>query len=133
MHLIEPISLAKNYVELSNAHDLASIKPLFDPDATYHSDFFGEYRGSDVIHAMMIEFFTRFPDAHWQVPEYRSIKNDGAEFTFVMTGTHAPTGERVQRHGLERIFFTPQGLIRHIAVCKPEKEGKNFTFYRNDA
>ena len=53
-------------------------------------------------------------------PSANSSGNDGAEFGFVMTGTNASTGEHVQRHGLEQIFFTPEGLIRHIAVCKPE-------------
>ena len=120
MRPIEPITLAKHYVALSNARDLARIKSLFAADATYHSAFFGEYRGSEAIHVMMIEFFGRFPDAHWEVAKYRSSGNDGAEFGFVMTGTNASTGEHVQRHGLEQIFFTPEGLIRHIAVCKPE-------------
>ena len=119
MHEKEPIELAKNYVTLSNGHDLALIKPLFAADATYHSAYFGEYTGSDTIHAMMISFFTRFPDAHWKVAEYRSIDDNGVEFAFVMTGVDASSGEPVARHGLERIYFTPDGLIRHIAVCKP--------------
>lgn len=120
MPVIDAIALATHYVTLSNSHDLVRIKPLFDPNATYHSEFFGEYRGVDAIHSMMIEFFARFPDAHWEVAEYRSIDHDGAEFAFIMTGTNASTGEHVERHGLERIFFTMKGLIRHIAVCKPE-------------
>jgi hypothetical protein len=119
MNKREPIELAKNYVTLSNKHDLTRIKPLFTADATYHSAYFGEYQGSDAIHAMMTDFFTRFPDAHWEVVEYRSIENNGAEFAFTMTGADASSGEQVERHGLERIYFTPDGLIRHIAVCKP--------------
>lgn len=122
MRPMDPIALAKNYVALSNAHDLMRIKQLFSVDAIYHSAFFGEYRGFDAIHTMMVEFFTHFPDAHWEVPKYRSIGNDGAEFAFIMTGTNASTGEHVERHGLERIIFTPEGLIRHIAVCKPERQ-----------
>lgn len=120
MRTFDPIALAKHYVALSNAHDLALIKVLFDTEATYHSEFFGEYHGVDAIHAMMIEFFGRFSDAHWEVSQYRNIGNDGAEFTFIMTGTNASTGKRIERHGLEQIFFTPNGLIKHIAVCKPE-------------
>lgn len=120
MNKQEPIQWAKNYVALSNDHNLALIKPLFAADATYHSAYFGEYRGSDAIHAMMGSFFTRFPDAHWEVTEYREIEDNGVEFTFVMTGVDASCGERVKRHGLERIYFTLDGLIKHIAVCKPE-------------
>lgn len=101
MHAIEPVKLARNYVTLSNSHDLALIKPLFAADATYHSAYFGEYKGSDAIHAMMVRFFTRFPDAHWEVAEYRSIEDSGAEFHFVMTGVDASSGNPVVRHGLE--------------------------------
>jgi len=113
------IEQARKYVTLSNDHDLARIKCLFADDATYHSDYFGTYRGSDAIHTMMTGFFARFPDAYWEVPEYRDTGQNGIEFTFVMTGTDVSTGEPVTRHGLERIDFTPTGLIQHIAVCKP--------------
>lgn len=120
MHAIKPAELAKNYVTLSNNHDLTLIKPLFAVDATYYSAYFGEYKGSDAIYAMMISFFERFPDAHWDVAEYRDIGNEGVEFAFTMTGTDASFNEQVKRRGLERIYFTPVGLIRHIAVYKPD-------------
>jgi len=113
------IELAKNYVTLSNDHNLSVIQPLFSGDATYHSEFFGEYKGSTEIHAMMTNFFTRFPDAHWAVAKYRGIEGNGVEFIFVMTGVDASSGEQMKRQGLERIYFTPGGLIKHIAVCKP--------------
>lgn len=115
------IERARKYVRLSNDHDLSGIKGLFADDATYHSEYFGTYQGSDAIHVMMTSFFARFPDAHWEITEYRNNKQNGAEFTFVMTGTDISTGEPVRRHGLERIYFTSTGLIQHIAVCKPEQ------------
>lgn len=117
----ETIERAKNYIILSNNHSLRLIKPLFTDDATYHSAYFGEYQGRAAIHAMMIRFFARFPDAHWEVAEYRPIEDNGVEFAFVMTGMDASSGERVRRQGLERIYFTPDGLIRHIAICKPDE------------
>lgn len=120
MLTIKPAELAKNYVTLSNNHDLALIKPLFAVDATYYSAYFGEYQGNAAIHAMMISFFERFPDAHWNVTEYRDIDHEGAEFTFIMTGTDASSNECVKRQGLERIYFTAEGLIRQIAVYKPD-------------
>ncbi|MBA3755248.1 MAG: nuclear transport factor 2 family protein [Nitrosomonas sp.] len=120
MNKQEPVQWAKNYVALSNDHNLSLIKPLFAADATYHSAYFDEYKGSAAIHAMMITFFARFPDAHWEVTEYREIEDNGVEFTFVMTGIDASSGERVKRQGLERIYFTPNGLIKHLSVCKPD-------------
>ena len=118
MRTNKPAELAKHYVTLSNNHDLARIRSLFAADATYYSAYFGEYKGSAAIHAMMISFFDRFPDAYWDVTEYRGIDTEGAEFAFIMTGTNASSNERVKRQGLERIYFTPEGLIRHIAVYK---------------
>ena len=116
----EPIQWAKNYVALSNNHNLPLIKPLFAADATYHSAYFGECKGSAAIHAMMVSFFGRFPDAYWKVTEYREIEDNGVEFAFVMTGMDASSSERVKRQGLERIYFTPDGLIKHLSVCKPD-------------
>lgn len=116
----EPIKWAKNYVALSNDHNLPLIKPLFIADATYHSAYFGEYKGSAAIHAMMVSFFGRFPDAYWKVTEYREIEDNGVEFAFVMTGMDASSSERVKRQGLERIYFTLDGLIKHLSVCKPD-------------
>lgn len=119
MNTGQSIELARNYVTLSNNHDLGQIKRLFVDDATYYSAYFGEYKGSSVIHTMMVSFFDRFPDAHWEVTEYRGIENNGVEFAFTMTGRDASSKEPVKRQGLERIYFTPEGLIRHIAVYKP--------------
>jgi len=123
MHTKELIERTQNYIILSNQHNLALIKVLFADDAIYRSDFFGEYKGSAAIHVMMLSFFTRFPDAHWKVGEYRSIEGDGVEFTFMMTGKDAASGKSVQRRGLERIYFNSDGLIKHIAVYKPEGDG----------
>ncbi|MDE2387563.1 MAG: nuclear transport factor 2 family protein [Betaproteobacteria bacterium] len=125
MPMNKPSELAKNYVTLSNNHDLALINPLFAVGATYYSAYFGEYKGSAAIHAMMTGFFERFSDAHWDVTEYRVIGNDGAEFAFIMTGTDVSSNERVERRGLERIYFTSEGLIRHIAVYKPDDFPRN--------
>ncbi|MBX9916126.1 MAG: nuclear transport factor 2 family protein [Nitrosomonas sp.] len=119
MNTVQSIELARNYVTLSNNHDLVQIERLFAADATYYSAYFGEYNCSSAIHAMMASFFDRFPDAHWKVIEYRGIENNGVEFAFTMTGMDASSGEQVKRQGLERIYFTPEGLIRHIAVYKP--------------
>lgn len=113
------IELARNYVTLSNDHNLPLIQPLFANDATYHSAYFGEYKGNTAIHAMMTSFFTRFPDAYWEVAEYRGIEDNGVEFNFAMTGMDTSSGEQVKRQGLERIYFTLDGLIKHIAVLKP--------------
>ena len=114
------IEWARNYINLSNAHDLDTIHTLFTAEATYHSAYFGEFKGHDAIHAMMVGFFERFPNAHWEVVEYRDIANNVVEFPFIMTGVDQTSGETVCRRGLERIFFSSAGLIQHIMVLKPD-------------
>lgn len=112
--------LARSYVTLSNDHNLKLIALMFAEEATYYSSYFGTYTGKEAINKMMAEFFSRFPDAHWQVPEYRNIGNKSVEFLFVMTGTDTVTGQQTERHGLEQISFTANSLIDHIEVRKPE-------------
>lgn len=112
------IELTKRYVDLSNQRDLAQIQTMFASDATYYSAFFGEYQGNQAIHAMMCDFFDRFHDAYWEVNEYRAIADNGVAFDFVMTGTNVSSRECVKRLGLEKIFFTEEGLIKRIGVYK---------------
>lgn len=113
------IEWAKNYIALSNKHDLKRIETLFMGSATYHSAYFGEYKGSVAIHEMMLSFFARYPDVHWEVTHYRAIENNGVEFDFLMTATDAAADEPVRRQGRECIYFEPDGLISRIVVYKP--------------
>ena len=115
------IDLAKTYVALSNKHNLELIAQMFAGDTTYYSSYFGEFKGCVAINEMMISFFSRFSDAYWNVESYRLIGDRCVEFSFIMTGTDATSGEHVERHGVEQIHFAPDGLISHIAVLKPEE------------
>ncbi|MCC6922510.1 MAG: nuclear transport factor 2 family protein [Nitrosomonas sp.] len=115
------IEWAKNYVALSNKHDLRELEVMFLGSAIYHSDYFGEYKGSVAIREMMASFFARYPDAHWEVTEYRALDDNGVEFDFLMTGTDAAANEPVRRRGRERIYFEPDGLISRIHVYKPDE------------
>lgn len=115
------IDLAKTYVALSNKHNLELITQMFAGDTTYYSSYFGEFKGCIAINEMMASFFSRFSDAYWHVDTYRLTGDRCVEFTFIMTGTDATSGEHVKRHGVEQIHFAPDGLIRHIAVLKPEE------------
>ena len=115
------IDLAKNYVALSNKHDLELIMQMFASDTTYYSSYFGEFKDCVAIREMMVSFFSRFSDAYWDVQTYRLIGDRSVEFVFVMTGTDATSGEHVERHGVEQIYFAPDGLINRIAVLKPDE------------
>lgn len=103
---------ARKYVRLSNKHDLASIEPMFRPDATYASANVGRHEGRERIVSMMREFFSQNPDVHWEVEEFRPI-DGGVEFDFVMTASGR------EKPGVERVLFDNHGLIRHVEVAPP--------------
>ena len=116
MNESEQIELAKAYVALSNAHRLEFILPMFADKAVYHSSYVGEFKGRSAIGEMMADFFSRFPDVHWNVLEYRCSREKVVGFEFVMTATESRTGDRLERQGLEEIEFTDEGLISRLEV-----------------
>jgi hypothetical protein len=115
----EYIELAKAYVALSNAHKLDLIFPMFIESASYQSSSVGSFEGKADIENMMSNFFTSFPDVHWQVAEYRYAIERRVEFDFVMTATNAQSGEKIERRGLETIQFNKEGFITSIRVEIP--------------
>lgn len=112
----ERVELARAYVALSNAHVVEFIRAMFVPATTYHSSSVGSFDGPQAIGEMMTGFFTRFPDVHWDIPEYRRGTDNSVEFEFLMTATEAGTGQRIERKGLEKIAFTDTGHISRIDV-----------------
>ena len=65
---------------------------------------------------MMAGFFSRFPDVHWNVTEFRCTEKGVVCFEFVLTATEAETAEPVERMGFEQIEFTDDGQIHHLEV-----------------
>jgi hypothetical protein len=116
MNQAECIELAKAYVALSNSHNVAFILPMFTEQSIYHSIHAGEFKGRDAIGKMMADFFRRYPDVVWNVPEYRMAGERAVEFDFVMTATEALSGECIERNGTERTEFSDDGYITHLKV-----------------
>ena len=112
----DQIKLAQNYVWLSNKHDLNAILLMFDNNATYNSSQTGKYIGKKAIGDMMRQFFVLYNDVTWNVVNYKVIKKDSIEFSFLMHATNSQTGEAINRHGIERITFTTNNLISRIIV-----------------
>ena len=110
------IARAKAYVEASNTHDLDRVDAMFTEDAEYHSTGVGSHAGRTSIRAMMDRFFAAYPDVRWAAESYRQTGDDGVAFDFVMTATPADGGDGIERRGVERLFFTADGLIRRIEV-----------------
>lgn len=114
----EQIEAARAYVALSNAHRLDWISPMFDESASYYSAFLGDFLGKAAILDMMTTFFSKIPDVSWYVNSYRSLNGCCVELEFVRTGTDPDSDESVNVPGIERIFFSNEGLISRIEVHK---------------
>lgn len=110
------ISLAEQYVSLSNAHNLEEIMLLFSEGANYSSSFVDEKQGTVAIKSMMQKFFLSIPNVHWQTNNYQLTQPHTVRFNFEMTGTDKKSGECVSRSDIEEIEFYSQGLIRSVKV-----------------
>lgn len=113
---IEKIELAKAYVALSNAHQLSLIEQMFEYNASYHSPNVGLFEGRERISAMMHGFFSQYPDVYWETLNYHYDTDQNVLFDFIMTATHAETGEKIHRRGAEQIAFTGSGMIGRLEV-----------------
>jgi hypothetical protein len=109
-------TLARAYVDLSNAHRLEAILELFDEFAVYRSDLVGVFRGRKEIEEMMSSFFELHSDASWEIGDFEPGPGGSIEFDFLMRTTDADTGAPIVREGSERISFTEAGRIRQVSV-----------------
>lgn len=110
------ISRARDYVAASNAHDLDRVEAMFAEDAEYHSTGVGSHAGRAAIRGMMERFFATYPDVRWAAEDYHLTDGNGVTFDFIMTAMPADGSDGIERRGMERLFFTPDGLIRRIEV-----------------
>ena len=114
----EQVEAARAYVALSNAHRLDWISPMLDESASYYSAFLGDFQGKSAILDMMTAFFSKITDVNWHVNSYRSLNGSCVELEFVRTGTDIELDESISVPGIERIFFSNEGLISRIEVHK---------------
>ncbi|MFK0570269.1 nuclear transport factor 2 family protein [Endozoicomonas sp.] len=114
----EQIEAARAFVALSNAHRLDWISPMFDENASYYSAFLGDFLGKTAILDMMTSFFSKIPDVNWHISSYRNLNGSCVELEFVRTGTDIESEQPVNVSGLERFFFSKEGLISRIEVHK---------------
>jgi hypothetical protein len=110
------IRLAREYVELSNAHELERIFPMFAENAIYVSKVVGAFEGRDAIAAMMRGFFQRMSDVRWEVPAYAVSCERTVGFEFTRHFTDPEAGEASSVRGREIIEFDPDGRILRIEV-----------------
>lgn len=118
MNNIELVEATKAYVALSNAHRLDWISPMLDENASYYSVLLGDFQGKDAIIDMMTSFFSKVPDVSWYVTGYRNLNGSSVEFEFLRTGTDTESDSSVKVPGIERVFFSQEGLITRIEVHK---------------
>lgn len=77
------MTVAHHFAEAFNRRDLDSIVGCFTPDATYHDQFYGRFRGHDELRKLFDRMFTEGRDHVWAID--RAAEGPGivmTEWTF---------------------------------------------------
>mmetsp|Transcript_7960 Transcript_7960/g.11897 ORF Transcript_7960/g.11897 Transcript_7960/m.11897 type:complete len:354 (-) Transcript_7960:15-1076(-) len=67
MYGVDPIEMAQTYFELSNIHDMASIRTHLASDIVYDSSGTGLHHGISAVMDMMSCFHESYKDVHWEI------------------------------------------------------------------
>ena len=108
-------SLARAWVDHSNAHDLEAIARLLAAKARYEFANADTWEGRDAIVRMLRTIFADLPDVQWDTTGYEEVSPGRVAFDFRMHATDRD-GAPVAREGREVIEFTERGLITLIRV-----------------
>lgn len=111
------IERAKQYLRLSNEHQLEAIFEMFDPKASYKSGNVGAHEGLDAIKAMMKRFFSSFSHLEWMVEDYKFVEPRSVAFDFKRVCCEHGEADLLTKFGHERLDFSANGQIVHIEVA----------------
>lgn len=118
------VRLAKRYFELSNQHDLATIRTMFACDAVYVSNGTGSYQGVEAIMQMKQKFFGSNPSVRWHIHDHptdaREPQRNGLKVCFHFTMTW--DGPDVT--GVETVTFDTAGQIVRVDVTRNSSCGQ---------
>ena len=109
-------SLVERYHAALNNFDFTAIEKMFAEDAEYHSSGIGGLYGRHAILEAMKAYYHEFSD---QVSTDDSVELSGPNSVRCHWRLHATTkssGRKVQRQGIENIYFNPKGLITTVEV-----------------
>ena len=112
--MIDALSIANHYFDLSNDGNLSEIKKLFTASSTYSSDSAGIFLGAEQIMEMQQAFFNQYESLNWKVNSRSEVKTGIVLFDFTFSGTPYE-GQNLVRHGFEYIVVY-EGRIQHIDV-----------------
>ena len=110
------LSLVERYHTALNNFDFTAIEKMFAEDAEYHSSGIGGLYGRHAILEAMKAYYHEFSD---QVSADDSVDLSGPNSVRCHWRLHATTkssGRKVQRQGIENIYFNDKGLISTVEV-----------------
>ncbi len=80
--------LARSFIEeVVNARQIEALDGLMHEDYVEHEPLPGQQAGRAGVAAWLREYFTAFPDVHWQLQE-QIVENDRVASRIVASGTH---------------------------------------------
>ncbi|HEY8684318.1 MAG TPA: ester cyclase [Chloroflexota bacterium] len=126
MQPVDAKTVAQSYFEeLINKHNLPFVDQLFDPAISFHDPALfpgGQTTGLDGVRHFFHNFFTAFPDVHFDIDDFFA-EGDKVAIRFTWTGTHKAeflgitvTERHVIVPGID-IFHVANGKITEVRVA----------------
>ena len=99
-----------------DARDLARVEQMLAPGARYMSAGIGDVEGRATIMQSLRDYFANCPDHQAFDDELEAVSSHVALSHWRLRATNRETGQHVERHGIEKVTFTADGLICRIDV-----------------
>ena len=114
---IDPVALLRRYHAALQPYDRAAVAGMFAPGAVYLSPGVnGRLEGRAAILAAFEAYFAEYPDQQAEDEEITSISPFAARAVWRLAAKSVTSGRRVERRGIERVFFDAGGLITRVEV-----------------
>lgn len=114
---VDPVALAKAYLDTLQPYDSQKAKAFFAEDAVYVSaGVNGRIEGREAIIAAFDRYFAEFPDQQAVDEAVERVEPLAVRVAWHLTATSRTTGRAVTRRGTETIRFDAEGRITRVEV-----------------
>jgi len=117
MQDFDPVAALKQYHAAIDVLDFATIEACFAPEAEYVSDGVGSIVvGRDAIMAAFRGYFACYGDQVSKDEQVAALSPHAAWSRWRLEATHAVSGARLVRSGVETVHFDADGRIVRVEV-----------------
>ena len=110
------LALTGRYHTALNNFDFTAIEKMFAEDAEYHSSGIGGLYGRHAIMEAMKAYFREFSDQVSTNDSVELLNPTSVRAHWRLHATTKSSGRKVNRQGIENIYFNDKGLITTVEV-----------------